>query len=61
MDGALGTFPASTGLFDWEADEDVLRGDKPFEIRIRREPTSTLELKHKSRTEWRDVIYGAAR
>lgn len=58
----LGSFPASTGLFDWDADRELIQGLAspriPFELRLRSEPETSANLKIKSRVEWRDLIYG---
>mmetsp|Transcript_9583 Transcript_9583/g.12433 ORF Transcript_9583/g.12433 Transcript_9583/m.12433 type:complete len:363 (-) Transcript_9583:50-1138(-) len=34
----LGAFPASTGLFDWDKDRDLMTGKRPFEIRVLESP-----------------------
>ena len=40
----LGAFPASTGLFDWDNDRAVMKGEKPFELRLRTEEPTTEEM-----------------
>ena len=57
----LGTFPASTGLFLWETPEDkaVMKGDAPFEFRLRTEPLNVVALKTQCNPEWREIIYTA--
>ncbi|CAB9509902.1 expressed unknown protein [Seminavis robusta] len=32
----LGTMKASTGLFDWDRDRDIMTGRQPFQIRVQR-------------------------
>lgn len=56
----LGSFPASTGLFDWENDKSIIQaseGNSKFEIRVRNGPESSYNLKLKSRPEWRRLVY----
>ena len=57
----LGTFPASTGLFLWETPKDkaVMKGDAPFEFRLRTEPLNVVALKTQCNPEWREIIYTA--
>ena len=54
----LGTFPASTGLFLWENEEDqaIMRGNAPFEFRIRTEPLKISAIKAQCNPSWRDII-----
>lgn len=60
----LGTFPASTGLFLWD-DEDgdrlVMKGDAPFEFRIREAPLASSELKNQCNPAWRDIVYASGK
>jgi len=56
MEG-LGSFSASTGLFNWNADQDLIQGRLPFELRLRKSPQSKANLIINSRLEWRRVIY----
>jgi len=57
----LGTFPASTGLFLWDNPEDraVMRGEAPFQFRIRDGPLDTPSLKTQCNPDWRSIIYGS--
>jgi hypothetical protein len=50
----LGSFKASTGLFDYE--EDVLQGKKPFEIRIRESSAKVEDLRYAMSKEWRKIV-----
>eukprot|EP00929_Paragymnodinium_shiwhaense_P052031 TRINITY_DN26099_c0_g1_i1.p1 TRINITY_DN26099_c0_g1~~TRINITY_DN26099_c0_g1_i1.p1 ORF type:complete len:355 (-),score=95.54 TRINITY_DN26099_c0_g1_i1:219-1283(-) len=54
---ALGCFPGSTGLFRWddEGDRSLIKGG-PFELRMRTEPLSDMDLKIKLNTSWRDIV-----
>lgn len=56
----LGTFPASTGLFLWDKPEDqaIMKGEAPFEFRIREVPLEESELKSQCNPTWRRIIYG---
>jgi len=56
----LGTFPASTGLFLWEDEHDrtIMKGEAPFETRIRTERLSRAALKAQCNPDWRRIIYG---
>jgi len=56
----LGTFPASTGLFLWEEERDraIMKGEAPFETRIRTERLSSAALKAQCNPDWRRIIYG---
>mmetsp|Transcript_16352 Transcript_16352/g.20370 ORF Transcript_16352/g.20370 Transcript_16352/m.20370 type:complete len:414 (-) Transcript_16352:243-1484(-) len=58
--GWLGTLPASTGLFLWDdpSDQLVMRGESPFEFRIRERPLDKHEFKKNCHPKWRDIIYG---
>eukprot|EP00446_Apocalathium_sp_SHHI-4_P009234 CAMPEP_0177165674 /NCGR_PEP_ID=MMETSP0367-20130122/7633_1 /TAXON_ID=447022 ORGANISM="Scrippsiella hangoei-like, Strain SHHI-4" /NCGR_SAMPLE_ID=MMETSP0367 /ASSEMBLY_ACC=CAM_ASM_000362 /LENGTH=396 /DNA_ID=CAMNT_0018611705 /DNA_START=53 /DNA_END=1243 /DNA_ORIENTATION=+ len=55
----LGTFPASTGLFLWDNEQDqaIMKGDAPFEFRIRSEKLSQPALKVQCNLDWRRIIY----
>jgi len=55
----LGTFPASTGLFLWDDDNDrsVMTGEQPFEMRIRTSRLPTHDLKNQCNPDWRRIIY----
>lgn len=55
----LGTFPASTGLFLWEnaVDNAIMKGEAPFEFRIRDVPLDPHALKSQCNKDWRDIIY----
>ena len=50
----LGSYKASTGLFDYE--EDVLQGKKPYEIRICKEVAQKHELRYVMNLEWRKIL-----
>jgi len=50
----LGSFPASTGLFDYE--EDVLRGKAPFELRLTEKPAEKHVLLNSLNPEWRALL-----
>jgi len=56
----LGTFPASTGLFLWdnEADKKIMKGEAPFEFRVRESPAPAHKLKNDCSKEWRKIVYG---
>ena len=54
----LGAFPASTGLFNWEKDRAVMKGEKPFELRVRKELPTAAEMANVS-PEWTAVIRSA--
>jgi len=58
----LGTFPASTGLFIWDdpADQEIMRGAKPFQFRLREAPLERSKLFNQCNPEWRSIIYPAA-
>eukprot|EP00753_Platysulcus_tardus_P007879 PLAT15517.1.p3 GENE.PLAT15517.1~~PLAT15517.1.p3 ORF type:complete len:160 (-),score=74.44 PLAT15517.1:428-907(-) len=56
FDGVLGSFPASTGLFNWEADGDIMRST-PTTWRYRREPMDEADVRFSIRTTWRDIVY----
>ena len=61
LSDCLGSFSASTGLFDYEADADLIQGKDPnasFVLRLRDGPEDTMKLKIKSRPEWRNLVYG---
>merc|ERR1712066_757959 len=51
----LGTFPASTGLFLWddEGDRAIMKGEAPFQFRIREKPLPTDTLKVQCNRDWR--------
>lgn len=51
----LGTFPCSTGLFDWETDREVMTGIKPFELRTR-DSLPTEEEMAKVDATWAKVV-----
>ena len=55
----LGTFPASTGLFLWDkpSDQRIMKGEAPFEFRLRDEELSPVALKLQCNPEWRAIIY----
>lgn len=55
----LGTFPASTGLFLWEneSDQAIMKGEAPFELRVRDHALPSHELKNQCNPEWRRIIY----
>lgn len=57
MEG-LGSFRGSTGLFDYYADEDVLTGKNPFEIRLRTEEEDMPSLISHMSMEWRSIAFG---
>lgn len=57
MEG-LGSFKGSTGLFDYYADEAVLTGRAPFEIRIRTEEEDMSSLIAHMSMEWRTIAFG---
>jgi hypothetical protein len=50
----LGTFPASTGLFLWEKEEDklIMKGEAPFETRIRTCVLPAKDLKAQCNPDW---------
>ena len=50
----LGSFPGSTGLFDYE--EDVLRGKLPFELRLVEREADKHVLLNVMNPEWRAVL-----
>jgi hypothetical protein len=56
----LGTFPASTGLFLWDVAEDqaVMRGDAPFEFRLREALLEESKLRNECNADWRGIVYG---
>jgi hypothetical protein len=60
---ALGCFPASTGLFLWENEEDqkVMRGEAAFEFRIREQLMSEAALYSTGNPQWRDIIRSSSR
>jgi hypothetical protein len=61
LSDCLGSFSASTGLFDYEADRDLIQGKDPHTpciLRLRDGPEDTMKLKIKSRPEWRNLVYG---
>ena len=55
----LGTFPASTGLFLWDnvVDKAIMKGESPFEFRLREAELPTHALKQQCNKDWRDIIY----
>jgi hypothetical protein len=57
----LGTFPASTGLFlfDDADDRQIMKGDAPFEFRIRENAMAPSQLALNCNPEWRDIIKNA--
>ena len=57
---ALGTFPASTGLFLWDdpVDHKVMIGEAPFQFRIREVPMEEHKLKVDFNKDWCSIIYG---
>jgi len=56
MEG-LGTFKASTGLFDYEKDNDILTGKAPFEIRVRTTSYERSDLYNNMSPLWRDIVF----
>ncbi len=56
---ALGVFPASTGLFIWNdlVDKAIMRGEAPFEFRVRDSEMPTHALKASCNPDWRSIIY----
>lgn len=61
LSDCLGSFSASTGLFDYDVDKALIQGwdkDAKCEIRLREGPEDSMKLKVKSRPEWRQVVYG---
>jgi len=56
----LGVFPASTGLFLWEdsVDKAIMKGETPFEFRLREQELPAHALKKQCNKDWRDIIYG---
>lgn len=52
----LGSFKGSTGLFDYE--EPTLRGEAPFELRLRSKPETRAELVTHMAQAWRKVTLG---
>eukprot|EP00933_Yihiella_yeosuensis_P046555 TRINITY_DN4210_c0_g1_i1.p1 TRINITY_DN4210_c0_g1~~TRINITY_DN4210_c0_g1_i1.p1 ORF type:complete len:398 (+),score=95.61 TRINITY_DN4210_c0_g1_i1:159-1352(+) len=59
----MGTFPASTGLFLWDdvSDRAVMKGEAPFEFRIREGLLSQEGLKAQCNPDWRRIIYQEGR
>lgn len=57
MEG-LGSFTASTGLFDWNNDIDIIQGKKPFELRLKNEYPLSKSLRNSCSHTWRKIIYG---
>lgn len=57
MEG-LGSFPGSTGLFDYYKDADILQGVAPYEMRVRTAPEPREELLGHMSNEWRRVVLG---
>ena len=57
----LGVFPASTGLFLWDnpADRAVMKGEAPFEFRIREELMPPHLLKSQCNKDWMNIIYSS--
>lgn len=55
---ALGTFPASTGLFLWEDERDnkIMKGEAPFEFRLREEPLDGPTLRVQCNQDWRAIV-----
>lgn len=55
----LGNFPASTGLFLWdnEPDKRIMKGEVPFEMRLRDQPLDASALKSQCNPDWRRIIY----
>ena len=55
----LGTFPASTGLFLWDSpsDQAIMKGEAPFEFRLRENPLTDAALKAQCNPSWREIIY----
>ena len=54
----LGSFPASTGLFDWEKDNDILTGNTEdgLVVRVRHEIPDEASLRYTMSTSWREVV-----
>jgi len=57
----LGTFPASTGLFLWDDEEDkaVMKGEKPFEFRLRDAPLDPASLRVQCNQDWRAIVHAS--
>lgn len=61
FDGAeLGTMKASTCMFTWDDPKDQLTmREGPFELRWRKEPKKTIDLKMDMQSEWRNVLFAS--
>ena len=60
---ALGAFPASTGLFNWDRDREVMTGRAPFELRLQPQKMSPQTLRMKKTQlspTWWSIIYPQA-
>jgi hypothetical protein len=57
FDGVLGSFPCSTGLFDWDRDYEMIHNG-PFEMRVRKSPKDANVLKFEVGKDWRRVVFG---
>eukprot|EP00927_Polykrikos_kofoidii_P057197 TRINITY_DN51317_c0_g1_i1.p1 TRINITY_DN51317_c0_g1~~TRINITY_DN51317_c0_g1_i1.p1 ORF type:complete len:429 (-),score=87.80 TRINITY_DN51317_c0_g1_i1:94-1314(-) len=55
----FGNFPASTGLFLWdnEKDQAVMKGEAPFELRVRESRLQAEAIKSQCHPSWRRIIY----
>lgn len=54
---ALGAFPGSTGLFDLEKDEKIIKeGGLEVEVRVREEEMKEFELRYKLNDSWKSVL-----
>jgi hypothetical protein len=55
----LGTFPASTGLFLWDhpSDRAVMKGEAPFEMRLRTRRLESERLWAQCNSDWRDIVH----
>lgn len=55
----LGTFPASTGLFLWDhpPDRAVMKGEAPFEMRLRTRRLESERLWAQCNSDWRDIVH----
>ena len=55
----LGTFPASTGLFLWDhaPDQAIMKGEAPFEMRLRTRPLESERLWAQCNADWRNIVH----
>ena len=57
FDGVLGSFKASTGLFDWEKDRNLMSGFETFETRVQHTKSTRASCAHHMRSDWFNALF----